>query len=292
MKVSFSLGSLYSMPLRSVLALVAEAGFEGIELLVAPEVLLRGPKRIKQIARAHDLDIHVVHRGLIPIPGWKENGPGMAKMVALARAVDAPLVVIHPPRGCTALDDSIATDFARTVDAAVRDAGDDVAIAIENISLKRPIDHRNPFCDLAELRRFAEGHGLRMTLDTSHAASFGFDVLDAFTHFRGRIENVHLSDYRPRPRWVDAVASNHFVQHQKPGDGVLPLEALLTGMAAEDYDGNISIEVGPIPMRAWWRPALRRHLRDMADFVIACRAEGRAPGAKGVGRGAGPADEL
>ena len=68
MKVSFSLGSLYSVPLKSALAVVAEAGFEGIELLVAPEVLWRGPERIKKMVRAHELDINVVHRSLFPIP--------------------------------------------------------------------------------------------------------------------------------------------------------------------------------------------------------------------------------
>lgn len=285
MRLSFSTGSLYGFPLKSVLGMMAESGFEGVELLIAPEVLWRGPARVKQMVKANGLDINVVHRGLFPIPGWKENGPGMAKMVAFAREVEAPWMVIHPPRKANALDDEVAVEFTRRVDEAVAATGGEVTIALENIARKRAEDDRNPFCDLAVLRQFAEDHGLAMTLDTSHAASFGFDILDSYRHFRGRIQNLHLSDYRPRPKIVDKLATNHFAQHQKPGTGVLPLEDLVGGMSAEGYTGNVSLEVGPLPTRAWWRPALRRHLRDMADFVKGCRSAGRKPGAKGVGTG-------
>ena len=65
----------------------------------------------------------------------------------------------------------------------------------------------------------------------------------------------------------NGLLTNHFVQHQIPGTGVLPLERLLEAMVADGYAHNVSLEVGPIPMRAWWLPALRRNLRRMADFV-------------------------
>jgi sugar phosphate isomerase/epimerase len=288
MRLSFSTGSLYGFRLTNVLGLMAATGFEGVELLIAPEVLWRGPDRVKEMVKANGLDINVIHRGLVPLPGWRENGAGMVRMVDFARAVEAPTVVIHPPRKCSALDDAVAVDFARRVDAAVSEAGEDVTIAIENLSLKRPADEQNPFCDLRVLRTFAADHGLAMTLDTSHAASFGFDILDCYRHFRGRILNLHLSDYRPRAKLLDRLATNHFAQHQKPGTGVLPLEELVGGMSAEGYTGNISLEVGPLPTRAWWRPALRRHMRDMADFVKGCRAAGRQPGARGVRATPGP----
>ena len=46
-------------------------------------------------------------------------------------------------------------------------------------------------------------------------------------------------------------------------------------MAAEGYDGNVSLEGGPIPTRAWWRPALRRNLAAMARYVREARERGR-----------------
>jgi len=275
MHISFSTGCLYGMPLRGVLRLAAEAGFEGVELLIAPEVLGLGPGRVRSLVRDLGLEVRVVHRGLMPIAGWREHGAGMARMVEFARAVEAPTVVIHPPRRVRAMDDPAAVRFRRLVDAAVRTAGDDVSVAIENLSLKRAEERRSPFSDLSFLPVFAEAHGLGLTLDTSHAATYGHDVLDVYRTFRGLLRNVHLSDYRPGPAMVNnALLTNHFVQHQIPGEGVLPLVPLLQAMIADDYAHNVTLEVGPIPMRAWWPPALRRSLRRMADFVRRVRDGG------------------
>jgi len=268
MLLSFSTGCLYCMPLDGVLRLAAEAGFEGVELLIAPEVLGLGPRRVLSMVRQHGLEVGVVHRGLMPIPGWKEHGAGMSRMVEFARAVESPTVVIHPPRRARAIDDPIVERFRRLVDGAVKAAGDDVTIAIENLSLKRVEERQSPFSDLSVLRVFAEAHGLGLTLDTSHAATYGHDLLDVYRTFRERLRNVHLSDYRPGPAVVNnRLLTNHFVQHQIPGTGVLPLERLLTAMAADGYSQNVTLEVGPIPMRAWWPPSLRRSLERMADFV-------------------------
>lgn len=277
MKIALSLGSLYGFPLRGVLKLVRETGFEGIELLITPEVMLRGPRTVRALVEDQGLAVHVVHRGLVPLPGWTERGTGIGRMVDLAAEVGAPTVVVHPPRGVGSFSDPVASRFTEKVDAAAAAGGDRVTIAIENLSLKSEADRKNPFNDLPTLRRYAEDHGLGMTLDTSHAASWGHDLLAAFAPFRGRLHNLHLSDFQPRTGWraLDAL-NNHFVQHQAPGHGVLPLQALLETMAAENYDGNVSLEVGPIPTRAWWRPALRRNLAAMSRYVREARKRGQA----------------
>jgi sugar phosphate isomerase/epimerase len=275
MRLSLSTGCLYCLPLRAVLRRAAEAGFEGVELLIAPEVLGLGPRRVLSLVRQHGLEVSVVHRGLMPIPGWKEHGAGMSRMVAFARAVEAPTVVIHPPRQARAIEDPVMQRFRRLVDAAVKAAGDDVTLAIENLSLKRVEERQRPFSDLTILSVFAEAHGLGLTLDTSHAATFGHDLPDAYRTFRARLRNVHLSDYRPGPAVVNnGLLTNHFVQHQIPGTGVLPLEPLLEAMVADGYAQNVTLEVGPIPMRAWWPPSLRKSLERMADFVRRVRDEG------------------
>ena len=272
MILSFSTGSLYGFSLRRVFREVAQAGFEGVELLVAPEVLGRGPAAIRSLARDHGLAIEAVHRSLFPIPGWNEHRGGLARMVDLARVVGARLVVIHPPRWFRGSDRPRDQRFQRDVDRAVGEAGPEVRIAIENLSRKTAQDAANPLNDPAGLRDFAEAHGLALTLDTSHAASFGHDILALYPSFRDRLANVHLSDFCPRGRWAqNRLLANHFVQHQVPGTGVLPLEELLARLVADDYHGNVSLEVGPIPTRAWWRPALRRNLAAMAGFVRTAR---------------------
>jgi sugar phosphate isomerase/epimerase len=272
MRISFSTGSLYGMPLRGVFRLAAAAGFEGVELVVAPEVLGRRPRELRALADDHGLAVPVVHPPLLPIPGWRERRGGLPRFVELARALGASCVVVHPPRGCTGLDDERARRFRRDLEGARPAPGDDVTLAVENLSRKHPRDDRNPFNHLPTLARFAEEHGLGMTLDTSHAASFGHDLLEIYPHFRSRLRNLHLSDYRPGSALVNnRFLYNHFVHHQVPGTGVLPLPALLGRMREDGYAGNVSLEVGPVSMRAWWLPRLRRELSAMAGFVRGVR---------------------
>lgn len=268
MRISLSTGSLYGLPLAAVCRLAAEAGFESVELVVAPEVVVRGPGRVRALAADHGLGIAAVHPPLVWIPGWRERHGGPCRAVALARALGAPCVVAHPPRRCTDLEDGRARRFRRRIEEARQAAGADVRIALENLGRKRRADDRNPFHDLAVLVRFAADHELGTTLDTAHAASFGQDLLAAAAQLGPCLENVHLSDYRPGSALVDnGLLRNHFVQHQVPGTGVLPLAALLERLRADRYAGNISVEVGPVPMRAWWPPRLRRELEGMAAFV-------------------------
>jgi len=237
MRISFSTGSLYGMPLRGVFGLAAAAGFEGVELVVAPEVLGRRPRELRALAGDHGLAVPVVHPPLMPIPGWRERRGGLPRFVELARALGAPCVVVHPPRGCTGLDDERARRFRRSLENARRAAGGEVTLAVENLSRKRPRDDRNPFNHLPTLARFAEEERLGMTMDTSHAASFGHDLLEIYPHFGSRLLNLHLSDYRPGSVLVDnRLLYNHFVQHQIPGTGVLPLAALLARLREDRYD--------------------------------------------------------
>ncbi len=276
MKISFSTGSLYCVPLKSVFRLAAEAGFEGVELFVAPEVVIRGGAAVRDLARSFGLGIHVIHRGLLPVPGWRENPRGMRRMVDLARTTGADTVVIHPPAGCTSLEDPVARRFVRTVAASVEAGGDEIRVAVENQDFRKDALLRNPFTRPATLRRFAEDHGLAMTLDTTHTGCTGHDLLEIYPHFQGRLRNLHLSDYRPGSRLVNnRLFMNYLVQHQKPGKGVLPLKALLGALVAEGYTGNVSLEVGPLATRAWWLPALKRNLADMARFVREVRDGGR-----------------
>jgi len=272
MKISFSTGSLFGLPLKTVFRLAADAGFEGVEVLVAPEVLARGAAGVLGLARKFGLSVNAVHRGLLSLPGWGETREGRVRLVELARRLEAPLVVIHPPWKCRSMDDAVVTRYIQGVDVAQKAGGGEVELALENMSFKREGDRLNPFTDLTNLRAFAGDHGLAMTLDTSHAASFGFDILESASIFRDRMKNLHLSDYKPRSRLLgNRILTNHFAQHQVPGTGVLPLRALLASLAADGYSGNVSLEVGPIPTRAWWRPTLRRKMAAMAAFVRQAR---------------------
>lgn len=120
----------------------------------------------------------------------------------------------------------------------------DVRVAVENMF---PVHVRG--------RRLAAFHSVRsledlegfeyVTLDTSHAAVAGLDLLETLARLRGRLAHVHLSNN----------AGKGWDSHLPLAEGVLPLERFLGALAGSAFDGTISLEID-----------LRRHQGDPAGL--------------------------
>jgi sugar phosphate isomerase/epimerase len=95
--LSLSTGSLYVYPLRGIFHLAKEAGFDGVELVVGPEVVWRGGEEVRRLADRYGLRIFSLHPPLFPMPGWRGYQTATPKLVALAKRLRSPLVVLHPP---------------------------------------------------------------------------------------------------------------------------------------------------------------------------------------------------
>jgi sugar phosphate isomerase/epimerase len=118
------------------------------------------------------------------------------------------------------------------------------------------------------LRRFADVNDLPLTLDTAHAATWPYDVLETYTLFRDRLVNVHLSDLRPLPGWLDWPPLHSYIKHhQLPGAGVLPITELLDRMRYDGYHGLITLELSPIALKAWWPARARASLLSTVRFL-------------------------
>jgi sugar phosphate isomerase/epimerase len=115
-----------------------------------------------------------------------------------------------------------------------------------------------------------EGLG-HVTLDTSHAAVGGHDLVEVRRRFGDQLRHVHLSDN----------AGRGWDSHLPPGDGVLDLDAFLADLAASEYEGVVSLEVD-------LRPALGDGAR-LADRMVEMRERAeeavRAPRPAGPGGG-------
>ncbi|MGB8644130.1 MAG: sugar phosphate isomerase/epimerase, partial [Anaerolineae bacterium] len=228
MPISLSTASLYIYPLRKTFELAKRAGFDGVELVISPEVEWRGPEYVRRLSNEYALPILTVHPPLLGFPGWRQIHTSIApyfdKAVRITRGVGAPLMVIHMPRA-QKIDDPVGHDFVdKVVKAQTSHNGDMPRLALENMSRFIKRDSGYILRTLPDLRAFADEYDFPMTLDTAHVGTWDLDLLDSINYFDGRLGNIHFSDLCEAPEWVMKRPRLHSYlrQHQLPGAGHLP----------------------------------------------------------------------
>jgi len=268
LNLSLSTGSLYIYPLRAVLRMARQAGFDGVEIGVNPEVVARGGQAVRRLVEAEGLALFSVHPTLLPIPGWRERHGGLGRTIQLAQAAGAGVLVFHVPRS-TSLDMGPALVLQQDIERwQARLAGSGLRLAIENKSIQSRADWSLALSPIDRLLAFAERYDLGLVLDTTHAGSAGVDILAARRAFEGRLANVHLSDLGGRHLLAaQPLLVSVLEQHGFPGSGRLPLAALLADLAGSGYGGPVTLEVSPVGLRVWWPPAVRRRLARAAAWM-------------------------
>lgn len=235
--VLFSSAAFFARPLGDTFGLLADAGFAGVEVMVTKDPASQDPRRMRELAAAHGLEIGAIHAPCLLITRrvWGTDPEGkIRRAIEVASDAGAPLVVVHPPYRWQR---SSRRWLGEQMPRVAARAG--VTVAVENMFPVRMggrsvTFHANQ--DLEELEGLPD-----LTMDTSHAAVAGHDLIDLRRRLHGRIRHVHLSDN----------AGRGWDSHLPPGEGVLPIEAFLTDLTASGYDGAVSLEVD-----------LRRHLTD------------------------------
>jgi sugar phosphate isomerase/epimerase len=273
MLVSLSTGSLYIYPLRWTFGLAKRAGFDGLELVVGPEVDIRGAAYVKKLTKEFQLPILTVHPPLYGYRGWDSinisYAPYMERALELTRAVGAKLVVVHAPRAYS-ISDEVGKPFEESIAAARGSTnGQGPRLGVENSARFSGRDAKYALRNLSELREFVEKHDTAMTLDTAHIGTFNLDLMASLEFFEGRVANVHLSDLRDVPHWLmnQPRLHSYYRQHQFPGSGTLPLRDLLRELKLRGYDGTITYELSPLAVDALkpWR--VEKKLKEAVRFV-------------------------
>jgi sugar phosphate isomerase/epimerase len=225
----FSSAAFFGRPLAETCALVADAGYSGIEVMVTKDPSSQDPRRMREIARDHDLTIGAIHAPSLLLTRSVWSTDPVAKIyraIEVAERAGAPLVVTHPPfrwqRGYRRwLEERLPGLSERT----------GVVVAIENmfpvrIGRRDVTFHANQ--DLDELEGLPD-----LVLDTSHAAVARHDPNEVRRRFGARVRHVHLSDN----------AGKGWDSHLPPGEGVLDLDSFMTDLGHEDFEGSVSLEV-------------------------------------------------
>ena len=90
-----------------------------------------------------------------------------------------------------------------------------------------------PIMDIKKIRDFCYEHDVFMAFDISNCAASGRDIIQTYDMIWPRIKCVHIGDYGGRSG----------TGHRTPGEGLLPLGRLFSRMAANNFNGLISVEL-------------------------------------------------
>jgi sugar phosphate isomerase/epimerase len=254
--IVLSTGSLYSYGVDRAFRLAADLGFDGMEVIVDDRIDSREPAYLRRLVAGHGLPIRALHAPFaFDVPRWPDDQLSrLQRTVELAQELEVPVVVTHLPFRVYAI--SVQWNGTRTRrwflpvpgprrepyyhllrDGALSDleVRSGVTIAVENMPARRLLGVSLPlywFNSPLKMRRFAH-----VTLDTTHVGTWGWDLLETYAQFEGRVAHVHLSNFDGR-------------EHRAPADGHLPLGDLLRRLSADRYPGAVSIESNPQALSA------------------------------------------
>lgn len=252
MNILFSTGSLYHLPLKEIFLIAREAGFDGCDLVVTSTLDYRHYKEILQEC-IEILPVGALHVPFQRVPSWGNQIEALIRSTEVAKEFNIPLVNFHPPSWFH-LEIRFMRWFRGVTDFQKELQCEGVCIALENMPLMGKSIRFASYLlnDFKDVLDFGIDRNLYFTFDTTHIATFDYDVILAFLKVfkTGRLKHTHLSDY-------SSPYSHLFL-----GGGRLPIVRLLNTMKAVDYTGTISLEVSP-----WELPATREWLISVLSYA-------------------------
>lgn len=270
--IVLSTGSLFNFDIDTIMALAYETGFAGVELMVDWRRETHHLAHLQKLMDRHHLPILAVHSPFAGLPhGWPHDPVGLIKQtVRLAESLRAQTVVVHPPARWVRFQSLvIAPQRSWKLSLPVPVAGPGVLgqwllqelptfqaqtrvkIALENM----PRRWLGPWC--LEPHHFNNArqlsHFQHLTLDTTHVGTWREDLLNFYRQIKPKVAHIHLSNY-----------NGH--EHQLPHNGSLPLAALLAELVNDQFDGLVSLELGPVSLQADDETRLRQNLQASLTF--------------------------
>jgi sugar phosphate isomerase/epimerase len=264
MRLSFSTASFYHLPLRFSLGLARDLGFDGVELVIAPEYMLLGERRIRKLIEKSGVRPLSLHQPMVPfglpMPGWpRPAARSMPRTIAAGRAFGCEVVVIHATAARYEGSPRWRA-YAQAMREAIQQPGPSISIGVE-ISQHTKRADREAMDDVDTVLRFVEDQGeqVGITLDTAHTAANGDDLLALYEKLRGRLRNIHLSDW--------TIRGGKHRTHLVPGQGRAPLAEFLETLARDQYAGLLTLEVSPYHLHGWSLRQSRELLAESLAYV-------------------------
>lgn len=244
-----STGPMFGRPLDWACAVVAEAGYDGVELMVTQDPKTQDSDAVADVLKREGTAAPVVH-GPFLLFTRRVLGTDLVvkarRSLEIASDLDAHTMIVHPPFRWQRQFHEWLLD-----DAEAEAAKLDTRIGVENLY---PVQVRGrPM----RFHRYTEPEHLspfpHVVLDTSHFAVAEVDINEAWGRLRHQAIHLHVSDNRGQGR----------DSHAPLGHGMLPLGSFLHTVGADESAGtSITLELD-----------CRRYVDDRAALVGYLRQE-------------------
>jgi sugar phosphate isomerase/epimerase len=234
MQISISTGTLFIFGFRKAFEIAAEAGFDGLELIINHDFQRINVRKL--LAELSGIKpILSIHAPFMPLDGWGGPVDSLKRSVELAAEAGVPLVNFHPP-SWIGFELSFWRWMYRIHDFQQEVGGGEVALCLENMPWKgRFKTNQHILSQTEKMIEFVVERNLFQTFDCTHMGSGKANFINDFYQFynTGRIRNVHFSDY------------GHGREHLLPGRGILPLTRFLNHLRNTDYNQTLTLELSP-----------------------------------------------
>jgi sugar phosphate isomerase/epimerase len=250
--VALSSGSVYPESTASAFELAARLGYDGVEVMVGIDEISQDVASVEHLRDYHELPVVAVHAPCLLVTQrvWGTEPWGkLERSAEMARRLGADVVVVHPP---FRWQREYAKGFVDGLSRLESETG--IAFAVENMYPWRTV--RRAFQGYAPGWDPVEQDYANVTLDLSHAATAGSDVLQMAEDLGSRLRHVHMTDGSGSAR----------DEHLVPGRGEQPCAEFLELLANRAFGGHVVIEINT-------RRAANRSLReeDLAEALAFTR---------------------
>ncbi|MBP8625196.1 MAG: sugar phosphate isomerase/epimerase [Syntrophorhabdaceae bacterium] len=266
MKVLFSTGCIYYLPIKEIFILAKEAGFDGCDLVInrhfnRPDYLdiVKGCCQI--------LPVYSIHAPFLKIDAWGSKTNAIVQTVRIAQALNAGIINFHPPSWFSA-ELLFFRSFRKIEDFQKSLGSEGIRLTIENMPLVGKKLMLTPYIlnDFKDLIEYGLKRNLDFTFDTTHLGTFGIDPVVGFLSFfrTERLKNIHISDY------------NDTESHLFLGRGDMPVARFLNTLRRLNYDGMITLEVSPeeLPRTREWMIKMMRYQLSLLRFHLGLDVHG------------------
>jgi len=269
--IVLSTGSLHSYGLNRVFDLAAQAGFQGIEVIVDQRWDTRQAHYLKTLQAAYGLPIVSLHSPFVPgIQGWEPPGQlnHLQRTIALAQELGARHVVTHLPFRFADTWFNIPWlrerpvliplpiprdgDYRRfLLNGLEAYAAAGITVVIENLPCRKLLGFAYNGYQMNTITEW--GRLPHLNFDTTHLGTWGYDILAVYEQVKARVEHVHLSNFNGK-------------EHRPPWDGHLPLDELLRRLKRDTFAGILCVELDPAPLQAEDEEKVKANLRRCYEF--------------------------
>jgi sugar phosphate isomerase/epimerase len=250
--VGLSTVSVYPESTAHAFSYAASIGYDSVEVMVGVDGLSQQVEAVRQLSVHHEMPISAIHAPCLLFTQrvWGTEPWGkLYRSADMAHAVGAGTVVVHPP---FRWQKEYAAGFVAGIERLEKETG--LSFAVENMypwkaSSRRGVEMYLPGRDPSD-EPYAN-----TTIDLSHAAIAGDDIVEMAQRLGPRLRHIHLTD------GTGSAKDEHLV----PGRGTTGADRFLQHLAGSGFDGEIIVEINT--RKAATKADREADLRESLEFA-------------------------